>query len=290
MRSLRRASRRESGGGSVRGRYFLLLFSLIAVALGAWQLWGHVGRTVPPETGNLVRNEADDASTAPTAVDEGGLFPPVSAAHGPTILHARPPRTRPIARPRPVVSSPQRLQPPREPRPEGRPEPAPPLSSVATASPATESGSGHEIAQETGDSASPDSTAAGSHEVSPSQPAADTASSPPLIPVVPPRLTPPRVIDTAGIGYPGEAFHLTLRRQDLGPELAVEGAEGTVVLRVLISADGVARSVDVAASSGSPVLDQAAAAAVRRWRFTPATRNAVPINAYAVLRIRYIVR
>ncbi len=111
-----------------------------------------------------------------------------------------------------------------------------------------------------------------------------------MIPDVPARFTPPRVIDTAGIEYPGEAFHLTVRRQDLGPELAVEGAEGTVVLRVLVSADGIARSVDVAVSSGSLVLDQAAAAAVRRWRFTPATRNDVPIDAYAVLRIRYIVR
>ncbi len=277
----------------MRGQYFLLLFSLVAVALGGWQLWGHVGRTASPETANLVRPEVNDASTAPTAIDEGGLLPPASAAHGPTPLHTRPQRTRPIARPRPTVSSPQRSQPPREPRPEGRPEPAPRFSSAAAAaSPAPESarGNGREIAQETGDSASPDSTAAGGHEVSPSQPAADAASSPPLIPVVPPRLTPPRVIDTAGIGYPGEAFHLTLRRQDLGPELAVEGAEGTVALRVLISADGVARSVDVAASSGSPVLDQAAAAAVRRWRFTPATRNDVPIDAYAVLRIRYTVR
>ncbi|HEX4836236.1 MAG TPA: energy transducer TonB [bacterium] len=98
------------------------------------------------------------------------------------------------------------------------------------------------------------------------------------------------MIDTAGMEYPGEAFHLTLRRQDLGPELAVEGAEGTVALRALVSADGAVRSVEVATSSGSPVLDRAAADAVRRWRFTPATRDGVPIDAYAMLRIRYIVR
>jgi len=48
--------------------------------------------------------------------------------------------------------------------------------------------------------------------------------------------------------------------------------------------------VDVIASSGSPALDRAAAEAVKRWRFAPATRDGVPIDAYVTLRIRYVVR
>gem|GEM_PF-2192401 len=105
-----------------------------------------------------------------------------------------------------------------------------------------------------------------------------------------PRLTPPRVLAVAGTGYPQDAFRLTLRRQELGTGLVVEAAEGTVVLRVLVAADGAVRSVDVVTSSGSQVLDRAAEEAVRRWQFAPATRDGVPIDAYAVLRVRYVVR
>lgn len=90
--------------------------------------------------------------------------------------------------------------------------------------------------------------------------------------------------------YPGDAFRLTVRREDLGTALVVEGAEGTVALRALVTAEGAVRSVDVVGSSGSPVLDQAAARAVERWRFAPATRDGVPIDAYVVLRVRYLVR
>jgi periplasmic protein TonB len=276
----------------MRRRHFLLPWLVAVVALGAWQFWGHAGRALAPSHGNLASPNATLASPPPTAVDEGGQFPPASAAPGVTIPHTRPPQTR-SASIRPIISPPPLRSPSLESPPEGAVHPAPPAPIAdAPTSPAAESasGSGHGIAQETGDSASPDSSATDSREVSSSQSAADSPPPPPLVPNVPPRFTPPRVVDTAGIEYPGDAFRLTLRRQELGAELAVEGAEGIVVLRVLISADGVARSIDVAASSGSSVLDQAAAAAVRRWRFTPATRNDVPIDAYAVLRIRYVVR
>jgi len=90
--------------------------------------------------------------------------------------------------------------------------------------------------------------------------------------------------------YPGDAFRLTVRRQDLGAGLVVEGSEGTVGIRALVAAGGDVRSVEVVASSGSAALDRAATDAVRRWRFAPATRNGVPIDAYVMLRIRYVVR
>ncbi len=90
--------------------------------------------------------------------------------------------------------------------------------------------------------------------------------------------------------YPGEAFRLTVRRQDLAPELALEGTEGTVGLRVFVPADGTVRTVEVIVSSGSAILDRTAAQAVRRWRFAPATRDGVPIDAYVTFKIRYVVR
>jgi TonB family protein len=106
----------------------------------------------------------------------------------------------------------------------------------------------------------------------------------------PAQLVPPRVITSAGTAYPVEAFRLTVRRQELGSSLAIEGAEGTVRVRALVRADGTSDSVEVAASSGSAILDRAATEAVRRWLFAPATRNGVPLDAYVTVTIRYVVR
>lgn len=53
----------------------------------------------------------------------------------------------------------------------------------------------------------------------------------------------------------------------------VQGHEGRVVLSVWVSARGEADALEVAHSSGYPMLDRAAAEAVERWRFQPARRG-----------------
>jgi len=90
--------------------------------------------------------------------------------------------------------------------------------------------------------------------------------------------------------YPGAAFHLTVRHQDLGASVAVVGSEGAVTVRALVLADGIVRNVEVARSSGSDVLDRAAVEAVRGWQFTPAARDGVPQDAYVTVEVRYVVR
>ena len=105
-----------------------------------------------------------------------------------------------------------------------------------------------------------------------------------------PHVVPPRVIKSDGTEYPVDGFRLTVHRQDLGSTLSVEGAEGAVGVRALVQADGTAAKVEIVAPSGSPILDGAAAAAVRRWLFAPATRDGVPIEAYVTFKIRYVIR
>ena len=62
------------------------------------------------------------------------------------------------------------------------------------------------------------------------------------------------------------------------PALSREnGEQGSVGLRVQVSADGRAQSVAVVKSSGYPRLDRSAKNAVERYRFSPATRGGVPI-------------
>jgi len=62
------------------------------------------------------------------------------------------------------------------------------------------------------------------------------------------------------------------------PRLARQNRwEGTVRLRARISPAGTVEEVGLEQSSGYPLLDRAALAGVRRWRFSPASRNGVPV-------------
>lgn len=49
-----------------------------------------------------------------------------------------------------------------------------------------------------------------------------------------------------------------------------QGEEGKVVLRVRVSSQGASLSVEIKLSSGYARLDEAARAAVEKWRFVPA--------------------
>jgi len=52
--------------------------------------------------------------------------------------------------------------------------------------------------------------------------------------------------------------------------------EGTVIINVLVGVDGKAQKGEIKTSSGFDRLDQAAYAAVMKWRFSPGKRNGVP--------------
>ncbi|MEE8352759.1 MAG: energy transducer TonB, partial [Rhodospirillales bacterium] len=51
------------------------------------------------------------------------------------------------------------------------------------------------------------------------------------------------------------------------------GYEGRVLIRAIVTPMGVVDSTEIVQSSGHDILDRAAIRAVRRWRFTPATRD-----------------
>lgn len=61
--------------------------------------------------------------------------------------------------------------------------------------------------------------------------------------------------------------------------------EGKVMLRVLVTTDGLPGSIEVARSSGSERLDDAARNAVRRWRFVPARQGERAIEASVLVPI-----
>jgi protein TonB len=75
------------------------------------------------------------------------------------------------------------------------------------------------------------------------------------------------------VPYPKEA----LRRHE----------QGTVVLRVLVGADGIPQTVEIETSSGSPRLDRAARDAVLHWSFRPGTRDGAARSAWARVPVAF---
>lgn len=71
------------------------------------------------------------------------------------------------------------------------------------------------------------------------------------------------------------------------PDAVQQGLEGRVILSVTIAVTGSVTKVTVTESCGHPSLDQAALDAVRRWRFSPATRDGKPVEWTARLPIRF---
>lgn len=66
--------------------------------------------------------------------------------------------------------------------------------------------------------------------------------------------------------------------------------QGTVLLQVLVDADGRPREVALVRSSGHPALDQAARRQVlEHWRFRPALRDGVPVAARGLVPVQFAI-
>jgi TonB family protein len=64
------------------------------------------------------------------------------------------------------------------------------------------------------------------------------------------------------------------------PEAArLAGAQGDVVVRILISSEGTVSSATLVKSSGWKILDDISLVTIRRWRFDPARRRGVPVES-----------
>ncbi|MDD5249839.1 MAG: energy transducer TonB [Rhodocyclaceae bacterium] len=90
-------------------------------------------------------------------------------------------------------------------------------------------------------------------------------------------VSPPRY-DAAYFDNPAPAYPPAARRRRI---------EGTVLLDVVVGADGRPSAVAVAVSSGEEQLDCAALTAVRTWRFVPARRGTEPVAAQVRVPLRF---
>ena len=67
------------------------------------------------------------------------------------------------------------------------------------------------------------------------------------------------------------------------------GEEGLVLLRVQVTVDGTAGSVELQTGSGSSRLDQAALEAVKKWQFVPAKRGEQSVSASVTVPVRFSI-
>lgn len=84
--------------------------------------------------------------------------------------------------------------------------------------------------------------------------------------------------DAAYLNNPEPAYPLASRRQ---------GESGKVLLLVLVTPQGAPERVEIQHSSGFPRLDEAALAAVRKWRFVPARRGEQLVAASVVVPLTF---
>jgi len=125
----------------------------------------------------------------------------------------------------------------------------------------------------------------------------DSGSTPPgpepaASPVVEAPQPAPSPVLTPPVPLEQPALHPVLRATVLPgpgglPAADQASVRGRVRLRLLIRADGTVARVDVLVSSDDPALDEAARQGLLRWRFAPARRDGVPIDAYLLLWVTF---
>ncbi len=110
--------------------------------------------------------------------------------------------------------------------------------------------------------------------------ASPTVNAPAPVATVPMPVTPPD-FSAAYLHNPSPRYPLESRR---------EKEQGTVRIKVLVSAEGSVDEIKIASSSGSDRLDRAALEAVRRWSFAPATQAGRAVAAWVIVPIPFVLK
>ena len=132
--------------------------------------------------------------------------------------------------------------------------------------------------------------ATGAGPVGPSPRSTQSGERPAAAPPAPraepsPALPPPPAPKPKGPSRPPQVLNWT---DPPYPEQArQQGVEGTVLVRVRVSASGQVEQAAVARSSGHAALDEAAVAHVKRARFSPALKEGEPVAATVAFRVRF---
>jgi len=122
----------------------------------------------------------------------------------------------------------------------------------------------------------------------PAQPAPNSIMVAPPVPPAPTQEAKEKTLQEAPVSPPVfDAAYLN-NPAPLYPNMSRRLREiGTVQLRVHVSADGAPLQIQLAKSSGSDRLDEAARAAVQKWKFEPAKRNGAAVEAWVIVPVEF---
>ncbi len=249
------------------------LVSIVLLAHGALGYFLHTMRLsaiVPPKPAIIVQLLPD---VPPKPLEMGEEVPTVAPAPTPTpvVPQAAPPRSRPPLKPAPKPMI----------KPAVLPTPiAPKIMSVATSKSTV-------VVPVATSTATPSPVIAEAKETSPitavnntvSTGSAKEAVSEAPAPKPAPAKTATGETSQASFG----AAYLNNPKPIYPPLSRAREEEGTVFLRVLVSATGSATSVEVMKKSGFSALDRAAKSAVERWKFVPAKRNGENVEGIVIV-------
>jgi len=106
----------------------------------------------------------------------------------------------------------------------------------------------------------------------PPAPVAQAAVAPEPPPIIPPRF------NADYLQNPAPAYPPLARRMH---------EQGRVLIRVLVSVDGMPEKIELKASSGYPRLDQSALETIRNWKFVPARQGDQKVTAWVIVPITF---
>ena len=173
------------------------------------------------------------------------------------------PEPIPLAPPEPVVQP--KPVPKPQPKPQPKPKPQPLPKAVASPDPAP-------ATAPTG-TLDPEPTAPATPTPAPTAAQASTDTAAPAAIVMPSS-------SAAYLNNPRPSYPSISRRM---------GEQGKVMLRVFVNAQGQPEQIQIQQSSGFDRLDKAAVDAVRRWKFTPGSRNGVAEAMWNIVPINFVL-
>lgn len=173
------------------------------------------------------------------------------------------PEPMPLAPPEPVVQP--KPVPKPQPKPQPKPKPQPLPKAVASPDPAP-------ATAPTG-TLDPEPTAPATPTPEPTAAQASTDTAAPAAIVMPSS-------SAAYLNNPRPSYPSISRRM---------GEQGKVMLRVFVNAQGQPEQIQIQQSSGFDRLDKAAVDAVRRWKFTPGSRNGVAEAMWNIVPINFVL-
>ncbi|MBQ0936674.1 energy transducer TonB [Ideonella paludis] len=118
-------------------------------------------------------------------------------------------------------------------------------------------------------------------------PQAVQASTPPS-PPAPPALAAPPALPASPVALAATDLRYTVPPAQVYPRTSVRlGEQGTVLVRLVVDAQGLPTQVSLHKSSGHPRLDEQALQALRAARFVPYTRNGQALAWTAIAPLEY---